>query len=104
MRKQYSGRCRSPVRGKHPMNRFRITATELSRRSFLAGSAAGLGLLSCGPNGANREPFPGPASAFLGADQIRWLKQELLVSKEIWKWIAQDKPTGTRATKRNSGR
>ncbi len=47
-----------------------------------------------GDNGANRQPLAGPDTAFLGADQIRWLKQELLASKATWKVIASDMPIG----------
>lgn len=47
-----------------------------------------------GDNGPNRQPVPGPDTAFLGADQIRWLKRELLASRATWKVIASDMPIG----------
>jgi alkaline phosphatase D len=47
-----------------------------------------------GPNTANRQAQAGPDTAFLGADQIRWLKQALLASNATWKVIAADMPIG----------
>lgn len=47
-----------------------------------------------GDNGANRQPVAGPDTAYLGADQIRWLKRALLASKATWKVIAADMPIG----------
>jgi alkaline phosphatase D len=43
------------------------------------------------PNGDNRE---GIATAFLGADQVAWLKQALQSSRATWKIIAADMPIG----------
>ena len=47
-----------------------------------------------GPNSANRQSEEGPETAFLGAEQIRWLKQSLLASNATWKVIASDMPLG----------
>ena len=47
-----------------------------------------------GPNGENNETEPGPATQFLGATQLAWLKRELLNSKATWKVIAADMPIG----------
>jgi alkaline phosphatase D len=47
-----------------------------------------------GPNTANDQANPGPETAFLGAEQIRWLKQALLASSATWKVIAADMPLG----------
>lgn len=47
-----------------------------------------------GRNTANRQPTSGPDTVFLGNDQIRWLKQQLLASKATWKVIASDMPIG----------
>ncbi len=47
-----------------------------------------------GPNTANRQPEMGPETAFLGAEQVKWLKRELLASKATWKVIASDMPIG----------
>ena len=47
-----------------------------------------------GPNTYNRQSEPGPDTAFLGAEQIAWLKQKLRASKAVWKVIAADMPLG----------
>lgn len=47
-----------------------------------------------GPNTANDQVERGPETAFLGAEQIRWLKRELLASNATWKVIASDMPIG----------
>ncbi len=47
-----------------------------------------------GPNGTNRQPEMGPDTAFLGAGQVKWLKQRLLASTATWKVIASDMPIG----------
>ena len=47
-----------------------------------------------GPNSANRQAQPGPETAFLGTEQVRWLKQALLASDATWKVIAADMPIG----------
>lgn len=45
-----------------------------------------------GPNGENNDGTYGPASHFLGPQQVAWLKRELLNSKATWKVIAADMP------------
>ncbi|EWY41785.1 alkaline phosphatase [Skermanella stibiiresistens SB22] len=45
-------------------------------------------------NSANTQAEQGPETTFLGAEQIRWLKQELLASDATWKVIAADMPIG----------
>jgi alkaline phosphatase D len=45
-----------------------------------------------GDNSKNRQDKLGPDSAFMGAEQIRWLKRELLASKATWKVFASDMP------------
>jgi alkaline phosphatase D len=45
-----------------------------------------------GPNGPNLETEYGPASHFLGPDQIAWLKRGLVNSRATWKVIASDMP------------
>ena len=47
-----------------------------------------------GPNGENRETEEGPATQFLGATQLAWLKRELKVSRATWRVIAADMPIG----------
>ena len=43
------------------------------------------------PNGDNLETEQGRA-VFLGADQLAWLKREMVASKAVWKVIAADMP------------
>jgi alkaline phosphatase D len=45
-------------------------------------------------NSFNRQTAPGPETAFLGEEQITWLKKELRESKAVWKVIASDMPLG----------
>ena len=45
-------------------------------------------------NSFNRQAAPGPETAFLGEEQIAWLKMQLRDSKAVWKVIAADMPLG----------
>jgi alkaline phosphatase D len=45
-------------------------------------------------NSYNRQPTPGPDTAFLGGEQLTWLKQQLRASQAVWKVIAADMPLG----------
>jgi alkaline phosphatase D len=45
-------------------------------------------------NGPNDQQAPGPETAFLGAEQLAWLKRELIESTATWKVIAADMPIG----------
>jgi alkaline phosphatase D len=45
-----------------------------------------------GPNSPNRQATLDADSAFLGSDQLRWLKRALLDSRAVWKVIASDMP------------
>jgi len=47
-----------------------------------------------GPNSPNRQPTASTETAFLGSEQIRWLKQQLQASRATWKIIASDMPLG----------
>jgi alkaline phosphatase D len=47
-----------------------------------------------GPNSKNDQTTPGPDTAFLGPEQVRWLKGALLASGATWKVIAADMPIG----------
>lgn len=47
-----------------------------------------------GPNSYNRQTEPGPDTAYLGAEQMTWLKRKLRESKAVWKVIAADMPLG----------
>jgi len=44
------------------------------------------------PNSPNRQTANTPDAAFLGAEQMRWIKQSLLRSRSTWKVIASDMP------------
>jgi alkaline phosphatase D len=45
-------------------------------------------------NSHNQQATPGPETAFLGEEQIAWLKKQLRESKAVWKVIASDMPLG----------
>ncbi len=45
-------------------------------------------------NGKNDQSEPSEATQFLGKQQLRWLKQQLLASNATWKVIASDMPVG----------
>lgn len=47
-----------------------------------------------GPNTGNMQEEEGPETAFLGNEQIQWLKRALLRSTATWKVIASDMPVG----------
>jgi alkaline phosphatase D len=47
-----------------------------------------------GPNTANLQTSQGPETAFLGKEQLDWLKSELRRSKAVWKVICADMPIG----------
>ncbi|HBB35296.1 MAG TPA: alkaline phosphatase [Cyanobacteria bacterium UBA8803] len=47
-----------------------------------------------GPNSPNRQPEASAETAFLGNEQVRWLKQQLQTTKATWKVIASDMPIG----------
>ena len=47
-----------------------------------------------GPNSYNRQTQAGPDTAFIGAEQIAWLKRKLKDSSATWKVIAADMPIG----------
>lgn len=47
-----------------------------------------------GPNTENVQAEEGPETVFLGADQLAWLKRELINSRATWKVIAADMPLG----------
>jgi alkaline phosphatase D len=47
-----------------------------------------------GPNTPGLEESPSELTAFMGAEQIAWLKRELMNSRATWKVIAADMPIG----------
>lgn len=72
--------------------------TERIYRSFSHGPALDLFMIDMrtyrGPNTANRQEQAGPETVFMGSEQIRWLKEQLLASNATWKVIASDMPIG----------
>lgn len=67
-------------------------------RSFNYGPALAVFMLDersyRGDNSANRQAKPSADTAFLGNQQLQWLKQQLLNTKATWKVIASDMPIG----------
>lgn len=67
-------------------------------RSFNYGTSLDIFMLDQrsyrGPNTSNRQPRISEETAFLGNEQIRWLKLKLQRSKATWKVIASDMPLG----------
>jgi alkaline phosphatase D len=47
-----------------------------------------------GPNSANLQTTPSDATAFLGREQLNWLKAGLRRSRAVWKVVAADMPLG----------
>lgn len=47
-----------------------------------------------GSNGGNRQEQPSAETAFLGAQQLAWVKRRLRTSPAVWKVIASDMPIG----------
>ena len=47
-----------------------------------------------GPNSANLQTTPSDATAFLGREQLDWLKAGLKNSRAVWKVVAADMPLG----------
>ncbi len=60
----------------------RLDLFRLDMRSFRA------------PNGPNRQECSGQDTAFLGIEQVAWLKQALKASTATWKIVAADMPLG----------
>jgi alkaline phosphatase D len=80
-------------------NPFRFDPIDPERiyRSFAHGPSLEVFMLDersyRGPNSPNRQTMLDDAAAFLGAAQLRWLKQALLrTSRATWKVIASDMP------------
>jgi alkaline phosphatase D len=89
------------ARGKRAMfeyNPFRFDPDDPERvyRAFAYGPLLDVFMLDersyRGPNSTNVQTALTPEAAFLGPEQMRWLKQSLLASKATWKVIASDMP------------
>lgn len=81
-----------------PMRPFDARESQRVYRQFAWGPEVELFVLDMrsyrGPNGANLEPTPGPAGAFLGQEQLAWLKRGLARSRATWKIVCADMPIG----------
>ena len=79
-------------------NPFRLDATDPERvyRAFGRGPSLDVFMLDersyRGPNSPNRQPTLDADAAFLGPEQMRWLRRALLDSRATWKVIASDMP------------
>ncbi len=88
------------ARAFHEMTPIRYTPAEPGRvyRKIAYGPLLDVFFLDMryyrGPNTENTQTQESEATAFLGAQQIAWLKRELANSKATWKVIAADMPIG----------
>jgi len=79
-------------------NPYRIDPVDPERvyRAFAYGPSLDIFMLDersyRGPNSPNRQPSLDADAAFLGPEQMRWLKRALLDSRATWKVIASDMP------------
>jgi alkaline phosphatase D len=79
-------------------NPYRIDPVDPERvyRAFAYGPSLDIFMLDersyRGPNSPNRQSTLDPDAAFLGPEQMRWLKRALLDSRATWKVIASDMP------------
>lgn len=81
-----------------PMRPFSAQESQRVYRQFAYGPDLDVFVLDMrsyrGPNSYNRQTEAGPETAFLGREQLEWLKTELQRSKATWKVIAADMPIG----------
>ena len=81
-----------------PMRPFDARESQRVYRSFSYGPLLELFVLDMrsyrGPNSANLETTPSDATAFLGREQLEWLKTSLKNSRAVWKVVAADMPIG----------
>jgi alkaline phosphatase D len=81
-----------------PMRYFSVEESERVYRHIPYGSLLDVFVLDMrsyrAGNSFNRQTAPGPDTAFLGEEQIAWLKTQLRESKAVWKVIAADMPLG----------
>jgi alkaline phosphatase D len=89
-------------------NRVVCRVNNRSTSSFAYGTSAELFVLDQrsyrGPNSPNTQAKPGPGTAFMGADQLAWLKAGLRSSKATWKVVCSDMPIGLVVTDKMDGR
>ncbi len=81
-----------------PMRPFDASESQRVYRQFSHGPDLDVFVLDMrsyrGPNSFNRQTEAGPETAFLGREQLDWLKASLKRSKATWKVIAADMPIG----------
>lgn len=81
-----------------PMRPFDASESQRVYRKFNYGPLLEVFVLDMrsyrGPNTANLQTEAGPETAFLGREQLDWLKQGLANSRAVWKVIAADMPIG----------
>jgi alkaline phosphatase D len=81
-----------------PMRPFDVRESQRVYRRFSYGPLLEMFVIDMrsyrGPNTANVQSTPGPETAFLGREQLDWLKSGLEDSKAVWKVVAADMPIG----------
>jgi len=81
-----------------PLRPFDIRESQRVYRRYSYGPLLELFVLDMrsyrGPNSANLETTPSPQTAFLGPEQLEWLKAGLDNSRAVWKVVAADMPLG----------
>ncbi len=81
-----------------PMRPFDARESQRVYRKFSYGRMLDVFVLDMrsyrGPNSDNLQPAPGADTAFLGREQLEWLKRGLARSKAVWKVLAADMPIG----------
>jgi alkaline phosphatase D len=81
-----------------PMRPFDVRESQRVYRRYSYGPLLELFVLDMrsyrGPNSANLQTTPGSATAFLGREQLDWLKAGLKNSRAVWKVVAADMPLG----------
>jgi alkaline phosphatase D len=81
-----------------PMRPFDVRESQRVYRKYSYGPLLELFVLDMrsyrGPNSANLQTTPSEATAFLGREQLDWLKSGLKNSRAVWKVVAADMPIG----------
>jgi alkaline phosphatase D len=81
-----------------PLRPFDVRESQRVYRRYSYGPLLDLFVLDMrsyrGPNSANLDITPSPATAFLGREQLDWLKSGLQRSRAVWKVVAADMPIG----------
>ena len=81
-----------------PMRPFDVRESQRVYRRFGYGPLLDVFVIDMrsyrGPNTANLQANPNAETAFLGREQLEWLKSGLARSRAVWKVIASDMPLG----------